>query len=57
MEMKSKIIPLDDPRTNEDKLNEFLSTISKEQIVSIHIREDKFGLKAFIIYEDVYQEK
>ena len=48
--MKSKIINLYNEAENEERLNTFLSTISKEQIVSIEIREHKFGYKAFIIY-------
>jgi hypothetical protein len=50
--MKSKIINLVyNTETNEEILNEFLSTISREQILSVEIREIRDGgYRAFIIY-------
>jgi hypothetical protein len=48
--MKSKIIHLYDRRTNEQMLNEFLSTITKEQIVSINVRDTREGQVVIIIY-------
>jgi hypothetical protein len=48
--MKSKIIHLYDRRTNEEMLNEFLSTITKEQIVSVNVRDTRDGQVVIIIY-------
>ena len=48
--MKSKIIHLYDRRTNEEMLNEFLSTITKEQIVSVNVRDTREGQVVIIIY-------
>ena len=49
--MKSKILNLIyNSETNEEVLNDFLSTIAREQIVSVEIREHRDGYRAFIIY-------
>jgi hypothetical protein len=48
--MKSKIIHLYDRRTDEEMLNEFLSTITKEQIVSVNVRDTRDGQLVIIIY-------